>query len=158
MTPANLAFFDLPVFIHSLRQERYPTILVHGPPLSGKTRFARQLASQTGWAYLDLLSVLSTHPSWPATIDQFDVPALRAFLLERATAVNEVLLIDELDFLFPLLGDLRPFQEMVRALTLPTAGLAFAFFVQSRPEWENWSLLTAGRQSRIIPFQAIKPL
>lgn len=158
MPPAKSTSFDLPSFIRSLRGERNPTVLVHGPPLSGKTRFANQLASQTGWTYLDVLSSLSAHPSWPAIIDQFDIPALKEILIQNAAKANEVLLIDELDFLFPLLGDLRPFQIMVQSLLPPIPGIAFAFFVQSRSEWQNWSMSTAALHSRIISFETIKSL
>ena len=155
MTHADL--IDLPAFLHALRGERQPTVLVHGPPLCGKTRFAQQLAKENGWGYFDVLAALSEHRELAGQIDQFDTPTLRHLLLE-VPSFGDILLVDELDFLFPLWGNLGSFKELVRTLNVPTGGVAFAFFVQSRPDWESWELLTASRQSRVVEFETIKPL
>lgn len=160
MNPADAELVDLPAFLRHLRGERTTAMLVHGAPLCGKTCFARQLAHKTGATYLDMLEMLSRRPDLSAQIDQFDPSTLRLLLLEQVKSTpTDILLVDELDFLFPLwAGDLPPFQEMVRALANPGRAVAFAFFVQSRPEWENWNLQTAGHQSRIIPFENLKSI
>ena len=155
MTPSDL--IDLPGFLHALRGERQPTVLVHGPPLCGKTRFAQGIAQKAGWGYFDGLAVLSEHSELIGQIDRFDIPNLKRLLLEFPT-IGDILLVDELDFLFPLWGNLSPFKELVRTLNAPTGKVAFAFFVQSRPDWDNWELLTAARQSRVIEFENIKSL
>lgn len=40
---------------------RHKTIMVWGPPLSGKTTYAKQLACKLGVPYLDVLSLLNKH-------------------------------------------------------------------------------------------------
>lgn len=154
MPPVDL--IDLVAFLRSLRSERQPSLLVHGPPLCGKSSFARKLAEKNGWGYLDVLAMVAIRPELSTQVDRFDIPALRKLLLEQAKA--DVLVVDELDFLFPLWGDLRPFQEMVRSLVNAERPVGFAFFVQSRPEWNNWNLLTAARQNRVVDFEKIKSL
>jgi len=46
MTAVNTPLLDLPAFLHSLRGERRTAILIHGAPLCGKSRFARQLVEK----------------------------------------------------------------------------------------------------------------
>jgi len=154
MTPVEL--LDLPAFVRSLRGERQPSMLVHGSPLSGKTTFARKLATQAGWGYLDVLAAVAARPELAGHIDQLDIPTLRSLLLEAAAGVD-ALLVDELDFLFPLWGDLRPFQELVRTLSVPDRPVTFVFFVQSRAEWEGWGLMTAARENRVVELEKVKP-
>lgn len=154
---------DLPSFMRELRGERTTAMVVHGPPLSGKTRYARRLGQQPGYAYLDVLGELNKRPESAARIDEFDASSLRDLILETVNspdsrAVN-VLLIDDLDFLFPVWGgELLPFMEMVRSLANPERAVSFALFIQDRPEWENWSLQTSGRKNRVISFEQVKPL
>jgi hypothetical protein len=153
------ALIDLPTFIRAQRRERYPSFVVHGPPLSGKSRFAQALAHKLGLGYLDVLGVLAEQPELAAQIDRFDVAALKRLILDRAAGVTEALLIDDLDFLFPVWADdLMPFKEMVRGLICPGQPMAFGFFVQTRREWQDWNLLTAARASRILQWENIQPV
>ncbi len=157
MSPVELATIDIPVFLQSMRGERQPTIVVNGPPLCGKSKFARTLAENKGWAYLDVMSLLSEQSETAQRIDQLDISDLKQLILSQ-TGNSEVILVDELDFLFPLWGDLQPFKEMVRTLFNSARPVVYAFFLQTRHDWDDWHLITAGHQSRIFSFEKIKPL
>ena len=160
MTTADAPLLDLPAFVRSLRAERRTAMLIHGAPLCGKSKFARQLAEKMDAGYLDVLATVSSSPELCAEIDQFDVTSLRGLLLEFSTAhPQDVIIIDELDFLFPVWGgDLAPFKNLLYDLYNPRHPAAFVFFAQSRPEWETWQLQTASRQNRVVSFENLKPL
>ena len=160
MIAPDVPLLDLPAFLRSLRGERRTAMLIHGAPLCGKSRFARQLVEKMDGGYLDTLEALSRRPDLSPAIDQFDPAALRQLALEFAESnPKDVIVIDEFDFLFPLWGgDLSPFQNMLHELYNPRRATAFVFFAQSRPEWEAWQLETAARQSRGIAFESLKAL
>lgn len=160
MTATDAPLLDLPAFLRSLRAERHTAMLIHGAPLCGKSRFARQLVEKMDGGYLDVLEALSRRPDLFAAIDQFDPSTLRRLAVEFAESnPKDVIVIDELDFLFPLWGsDLIPFQNMLYELYNPQRATAFVFFVQSRPEWEAWRLEKSILHSRIVPFEYLKPL
>lgn len=157
MSPADLPLVDLPAFLRASRGERQPTVVVLGPPMCGKSNFARALAANNGWRYLDVLTTLSDREDIVKKIDQLDVSTLRQHILDHLEN-SEVILVDELDFLIPIWGDTKPFKEMVRTLTDPTHSVVFAFFLQTSHDWDDWNLLTASHQSRIFTFESIKPL
>ncbi len=159
MTADNI-LLDLPAFLRTLRAERRTAMLIHGAPLCGKSRFARQLADKVDGGYLNVLDTLSRRPELSDQIDQFDPSTLRRLVLESVkSAPKDVILVDELDFLFPIWGtNLKPFQDILHDLYNPQRGTAFVFFAQSRPEWETWQLETASRQNRIVPFENLKSL
>lgn len=157
MRPVDQETVDLPVFLESMRGERQPTVVVHGPPLCGKSKFAQTLASSKGWAYLDVMALLSAQSEVSRKIDQMDVSSLEERIITQAENAN-VVLVDEVDFLFPLWGDLQPFKEMVRALLNPARPVVYVFFLQTRHDWDDWKLFTASHQSRIFAFDTIKPL
>lgn len=160
MTSADAPLLDLPPFLRALRGERRTAMLIHGAPLVGKTRFARQLAEKIDAGYLNVLETLSRRPELATVIDQFDPSALRLLTVEYAESnPKDVILVDELDFLFPIWGgDLKPFQNMLYNLTNPKRATAFVFFAQSRPEWETWQLETAHHHSRVVDFERLKAL
>ena len=160
MTVVDTPLLDLPAFLRSLRAERRTAMLIHGAPLCGKSRFARQLVEKVDGGYLDVLDTLSHQEKISGEIDQFDPAALRLLALEYASSnPKDIIVVDELDFLFPLWGsDLSPFQNMLHDLYNPRRATAFLFFAQSRPEWEAWQLETAARQSRVIDFERLKAL
>ncbi|MDP9315049.1 MAG: ATP-binding protein [Chloroflexota bacterium] len=160
MKAADKTLIDLPRFIAEQRRERYPSFVVHGRPLSGKSTFARELAKQPNVAYLDVLSTIAENQTLAGQIDQVDASTLQQLILTHAaTRPANVLLIDELDFLlYTWTNDLTPFIEMVTRLVNPGKPIVFGFFVQTRPVFDEWSLLTAGRVRRVINFEDIKPL
>jgi hypothetical protein len=160
MTAADAPLLDLPAFLRSLRAERRTAMFIHGAPLCGKSRFARQLVEKIGGGYLDVLEALPHRPDLSVAIDQFDPAALRLLTLEFAESTpKDIIVIDEFDFLFPIwVGDLSPFQNMLHDLYNPRRATAFVFFAQSRPEWVTWQLETAARQSRVIDFERLKAL
>jgi len=160
MIVVDAPLLDLPAFLRSLRAERHTAMLIHGAPLCGKSRFARQLVEKVDGGYLDVLDTLSHQVKISGQIDQFDPAALRLLALEYAVAnPKDVIVVDEFDFLFPVWGgDLSPFQNMLHDLFNPQRATAFVFFTQPRPEWESWPLETAARQSRVIEFECLKAL
>jgi hypothetical protein len=160
MIAADQPLIDLPPFIHSLRTERRTAMLVHGAPLCGKSRFARQMVEKLDGGYLDVLATISQRPDLSAEIDQFDPATLRLLALEFAASnPKDLIVIDELDFLFPIWDrDLQPFQNIIYDLYNPRRATAFVIFAQTRPEWDAWQLETAARQSRVIPFEILRPL
>lgn len=160
MTAADATRVDLPALLRHLRGERYPTVVVHAPPLAGKSTFARRLAQLRGVEYLDMLEELSAKAELAQHIDQLDVETIRRMIVGYAAEVApEVLLVDELDYVIPIWGgDVRPLGEMIRRLSNPGPRVAFVFFLQSRPELETWDLRTAARDSRILSLEQIKPL
>lgn len=160
MTSADAPLLDLPAFLRTLRGERRTAMLIHGAPLVGKSRFARQLAEKIDAGYLNVLETLSRRPELATVIDQFDPSALRLLTVEFAESnPKDVILVDELDFLFPIWGgDLAPFQNMLHDLYNSRRAAAFVFFAQSRPEWDSWQLETSNHQSRVVDFERIKTL
>jgi GTPase SAR1 family protein len=148
---------DIVAFLQAQRGEREPAILVHGPPLAGKSTFARRLAEKEGMATLDLLEHFARNARLAGEIDQADPARLRRLILDYADTTDaSILLVDEVDFLLRVWGDnLVPFREMVRRLRHPTRAVAFAIFVQTRPELDTWSLVTAARRSRVLRFEEV---
>ena len=148
---------DLLAFLRSLRGERNPSAVVHGLPLSGKTRYAKLLARTSGVVYVDVLKTAADALAQGARAEELDVPWLRATVSERASDPgSEITLVDDADFLFPMWnGDLAPFREMIRGLAVPPY-VAFAFFVQSRDELQTWRFFTAAGRSRVLSFDELK--
>lgn len=148
---------DFPSFLQVLRGERQPTCVVHAAPLSGLSHFTQTLARRSGVSYLDVLGVMAAQPDISARLDQFQPDDLGRLIVSQAQ--DDVVLVDDLDFLFPVWGsDVQPFQEMVRRLKHPQRPVAFAFFVHTRPEWEQWELRTAARASRVLRFEDLQPI
>jgi hypothetical protein len=149
---------DLLDFIRRQRGERRPTFVVLAPPLSGKTTFAQQLSKQPGFGYLNVLETLAQRSDLAQKINVFDDRDLEQLILDRVTASIHTLLIDDLDFLFPLWDDLSPFKNMVDRLRHPDRAVVFAFFVQSRSAFEDWPLQRADRRSRLLRLDEIQPI
>jgi hypothetical protein len=148
---------DFPAYLQALRGERQPTCVVHAAPLSGLSQFAQALARRPGFGYLDVLGTVADQPELSARLDQFQPNDLGRLIVRLGQ--SDVVLVDDLDFLFPIWGrDIHPFQEMVRSLKHPRLPVALAFFVHTRPEWEQWDLLTAARGSRVLRFENLQPI
>ncbi len=156
----NSDLVDLPSFLRVLRRERHPTAVVIGPPLCGKTTYARLLAEQHDFEYIDVLGYIAHSPELCTCIDRFDPADLKAVLLNMVGQTTaEVMLVDELDFLLHMwAADLDSFREMVGRLYYPQRAVAFAFFLQTWPRLEQWSLVTASRSRRILAFEQLKAL
>ena len=137
-------------FIRRQRGERQPAFVVIGPPLSGKSAFARQLAARSGGGYLNVLEAFSRSPDRARSIDRFDEAALRQWLIDQAAPPLDTLLVDDLDFLLATWDDLAPFQEMVRTLTHPDRTVVFGFFLQTRSDFDGWPLRRGDRTPRRV--------
>ncbi len=150
---------DLLDFMRKQRGERQPTFVVLGPPLSGKTAFARQLTARSGCGYLNVLDAFSQSPDQARLIDRFDEQALRRWLIDQAAPPIDMLLVDDLDFLIPTWDDLTPFKEMVRTLIHPDRTVVFGFFLQTRSDFDDWTLLRGDRKtSRILRLDEIQAI
>ncbi len=160
MSAGSVVYTDLPAFISTLRGTREPTFAVLGPPLSGKSTFARRLAAQEGIVYLDILDYIHGRPDLASTIDIINPPALRQLILEYvARTVAGVLLVDEADFLLHSWGDdLVSFQEMVRKLAAPGRQVVFGFFLRTQPSLDGWRMVTSGGRARVLRFEELRPL
>jgi hypothetical protein len=160
MDTPRAPLLDLPAFLHILRTERRTAMLIHGAPLCGKSTFARQLVDKLDGGYMNVLETISQRKDLSRQIDEFDPSTFRLLTLEFAKSnPKDIIILDELDFLFPVWGDdLSPFQSMLYELYNPSRATAFVFFAQSRPEWESWVLETSGRLSRVVEFANLKSL
>lgn len=83
-----------------VHQPRYRVAWLVGPPRRGKTRFARAIAQQQGWRYLDYTLTPGYFDTLQTTIAAYQpaelVAAIQAWC-EQTTA--SVLVVDELDAL-----------------------------------------------------------
>lgn len=159
MPAANEDKIDLMQFIRQQRGERQPTFVVLGPPLSGKSAFAQQLAQQAEIGYLNVLDAVASQSDLAGHIEQFDIVALKRLILDRIDVNSHTaLLIDDVDFLFPTWNDVLPFKEMVRLLKHPDRPIVFGFFLQSQSAFEDWELLRSDRHSRVLHLEGIRSL
>lgn len=86
-------------YLNHQKAEDRRAFIIHFPPCSGKTQFARRLAeTRLDVYYLDLLAFCLVHPELPP-VAQFDFKALRALLL-GLDVPQAVILVDHPDFLF----------------------------------------------------------
>ncbi len=93
MSPAEAATIDFPKLLQSMRGERQPTVVIYGPPLCGKSKFARALAESKGWKYLDVMSTFAEQFELSGKRDQVDVAMLKQHILAKA-GNSEVVLSD----------------------------------------------------------------
>jgi hypothetical protein len=156
---------DIMAFLEAQRRERFRAFVIHGPPLAGKTRFARKLAETTGGIYLDVLAYVTNCPDLAQKVDLLDVPFLKRLSLAVAppeehqeAGIAPLVVVDEFDFLVPIWGDLEPFIEMVRKLSLTETRGVMAFVLQSRPSLDGLSMpITSGR-NRVLRLEEIQNL
>ncbi len=148
-------------FLQVQFKERYKAFVIHGPPLIGKTRLARQLVEiVTGGVYLDFLAYVAEHPGLAQRIDTLDVASVQKIVMNYASEKGaKLLLVDELDFLIHTWEpDLTPFKHLVSSLSVTQTPTTIGFLVQTYPALETWFLPNTERQNRILYVETIKAL
>ena len=148
-------------FLEQQRGERYRAFIIHGPPLSGKTTFARKLATTVpGCVYLDVLKYVTERPELAEKVDIIDAAALRKMVIASAAETGaKVLLVDEIDFLVHVWGtDLAEFKQVVKSLSATQTPAIIGFVLQTRHDLEAWNLLNNANQSRILHIEDISVL
>jgi len=151
---------DLQQYVAAWRGERYRTFVLHGAPLSGKSEYARALTEIVpGGLYLDMLTIVAGSPELSNKVDLLDPLALRDLVLKEAeTHHSSLVMVDDLDFLVAIWGDLVAFRQMVATLAYTRAPAIIGFVLQSYPELENWQLLDSQGRSRIIRLNEVHSL
>ena len=155
------ARLDIHHFLHVQSKERYRAFIIHGPPLIGKTRLARQLTEiVTGGVYLDFLAYMAEHPGLAKRTDILDVASVQKIIKNYASEKGaKLLLVDELDFLIHTWEpDLTAFKHMVSSLSVTITPTTVGFFVQTHPALEAWFLPNSARQNRVLHVETIQAL
>ena len=152
---------DMLHLIAAQRRERYRALVVHGPPLTGKSEFARRLVASVSDAhYLDLLAHFARDPGLAGQVDVFDAAALRdlavAYAHDREAAC---LVVDDLDFLVHAWnGNLTEFQTVISRLSAAQSPAVIVFVLQTQPALESWELLNSAHDCRTLRLEDIGPL
>jgi len=89
---------NLKKFIKGLSGERYKTFIIHSGPVTGKSRYARQFAKDTGGKYLDLLKKFREDEKLKSRIDIFGIIEFEKLLIKEARGTN-LLILDNPEFL-----------------------------------------------------------
>lgn len=152
---------DMLRLIAAQRRERYRALVVHGPPLTGKSEFARRLAASIpGAHYLDLLAHFAGDPDLADQVDVFDAATLRDLTVAYARDREATcLVVDDPDFLVHAWnGNLTEFQTVVSKLSAAQSPAVIVFVMQTQPALENWGLLNSARDRRTLRLEEIAPL
>ncbi len=161
MTAGEPPLVRMDTFLALQKQERYPAFVVHGPPLSGKTTFARALAARHRGAYLDLLAIVAGDASLAERIDQLDAAAVVDLAVTHAVTVSaSLLLVDEIDFLIATWGDdgASSLVAIAGRLSVTRTSAMIGFVMQTRPGITDGRLTQIGGGSRVLPLDRIAPL
>lgn len=152
---------DMLRLIAEQRRERYRAVVVHGPPLTGKSEFARRLAAAVPNAhYLDLLAYFVERPHLAGQVDVFDAAALRDLAIVHAREQGAAcLVVDDFDFLVHAWnGNLTEFQAVVNKLSSAQSPAVIVFVMQTHPALEGWDLVNSARSRRTLRLENIAPL
>jgi hypothetical protein len=161
MPASNQIQIDMQHFLAVQRRERYRAFILHGPPLAGKTLFARRLSELfEGGAYWSVLQHVLAHPALAQCVDVLDARALHALVLTQATDLGvQLLLVDEVDFLVHVWDDdMLAFLQMVEKLSSTRLSATIGFVLQTQPALLTWTMTNTYGQSRILPLEAIQAL
>ena len=153
------SWIDLLEFLARQRTERYRAFIVHGPPMSGKTKLARALAEVADVYYLDLQARFAGDSTLASSIDRFGVPDLKELLLNLEVP-QPVVAVDNLDFLLNTwsAGRKEEFAMLVEKLLESPAitDKTFVFFLQTDRDVVGRPISNTRGESRILKVGEIK--
>lgn len=161
MRTNDLPRIHIQQFLAQQQGERYRVFILHGHPYSGKTAFARKVASaMAGVIYFDVLNYVIEHPHLTLQIDLIDAARLREIVITYAAEARaQVLLVDEIDFLVHTWeNDLSTFQQMAKSLSVNQTPTIIGFILQTQPVLEAWHLTNTAKQNRILHIEDIAAL
>lgn len=160
MAPYNLV--NLKEFIQALSGERHRIFIVHSDPASGKSKYARQFAKDSGSKYLDLLERFGKDERLKSQIDIFGVKDLKALLIEEAKGTN-LLIVDNVEFLLNtwdedrydlLFGLLHRNWDSFKPSYQATLGV----FLTTNRKIMDLELNTSERVTRVFPLRRLESL
>jgi len=160
MAPYNLV--NLKEFIQALSGERHRTFIVHSDPASGKSKYAKQFAKDSGGKYLDLLKRFGKDERLQSQIDIFGVKDLEALLIEEAKGTNP-LIVDNVEFLLNtwdedgydlLFGLLCRNWDSFKPSYQATLGV----FLTTNRKIMDLELNTSKRVTRVFPLRRLESL
>ena len=159
MPAADTAYLNIRQFLATQRQERFKSFLIHNPPLTGKTAFARQFAAMENGIYVDVLARVAESQDLSTKIDELDVRFLKSLALDGASSGAKLVVLDEFDFLVPVWSDdLTGLHELVRKLAAVETPAVVVFVLRTRSVIEGWEIQNTLRQSRILSLSSIQSL
>ncbi len=91
---------NLELFIQEQLHERYKHFVIYGPALYGKTQLAKKIAADFEGLYIDMLKEFCEDLRKKESIDIFGPQRLLAYVQGLVTAGKDIVVIDQLDFLF----------------------------------------------------------
>ena len=160
MAPDDLV--SLKEFIQALSGERHRTFIVHSDPASGKSKYARQFAKDSGSKYLDLLERFGKDERLKNQIDIFGVEDLEALFIEEAKGTN-LLIVDNVELLLNtwdedgydlLFGLLRRNWDSFKPSYQTTLGV----FLTSNRKIMDLELNTSKGETRVFPLRRLESL
>lgn len=160
MSSYNLV--NLKKFIKRLSGERYKTFIVYSGPVTGKSRYARQFAKDTGCKYLDLLKKFGEDERLKSRIDIFDIRELEKLLIKEARGAN-LLILDNSEFLLNTWNEdsydllfhlLRQNWDSFKTSYQATLGV----FLTSNRKILDIELITSKRDTRVFHLNKLESL
>ncbi len=152
---------DLLEFLAHQRTERYRAFIIHGPPMSGKTKLATALVKVTDAHYLDLQARFANDETLAGRIDRFGVEDLKQLLLGLDVRTL-VVAVDNMDFLVNAWSSPRKEQfAMLVEKILESPAITdktFVFFLQTDRHVVQRPITNTRHESRILEIAQIKAL
>jgi hypothetical protein len=154
---ADSALINVAAFLQVQRRERLRAFIVHAPARSGKTAFARKLASIEKGEYIDILNMVASDIELCREVDELDAAFLKRTALSAAARGAGLVLLDEFDFLVPVWGgDVSQLIEWVRKLQEPETGAVVGLLMRTVPALESLQLSNTKGQSRVLRLDEIR--
>lgn len=127
---------DIDKFVQMQLNERYKHFLIYGPPLYGKTKYAKYIAERYGGTYIDLLNEFCSDNEKKIIIDIFS-PAKLIKFLESIESNSKIIVVDQMDFLINTWSD-NDLRELLVFIDQNQSDKCFIFIMH------NYRLLEKG--------------